>query len=296
MPLHLDCFNVKKHEDVLAWLVQDRLNNFEDVFADATKTYLHFSVSLVDTITRTVVGAVVITVKRDEKEKVLQILDSDIVFRNPSSVTVNFLKRLAPSSEANEYYDADTQFGGRFQLETVNRYLIDGALEGKEQVVNLSAFPFELSVYDTMGALNASLGFAKPVKVGNTDMEVSGYGEDFVAPGSLLNTLAGEPDSDETFSFVIGKVTQVRSCCIELAGEKCDFLLVQLDTGMGNLTTAVNPERFDASNLATGKFVSMFADIKADFKLTDTYPKSDMKVGAPPKKKGFFQKLKELFH
>lgn len=273
MPLHLDSIISEKQDEVLKWLLQERAPNCEDIFADTTKRFLHFSEPLVDVSLRKPIGATVFTFKINDEKKTLELLDADIVLKNPSNTKVNFLKRLPQSSEANEYYDADTEFGGKFQLETVNRYLLDESPEGKEYAVNLSAFPFQLSVYDTMKDLNSALGFANPVKVGQTDMEVDGYGEDFVAPGSFINLLSGKPDSDETFSFVIGTIAEMQKCSVELAGELYSFFVAQIRSGMGNLPTLINPDRYDVSDLAPGKIVAMFADIKADFKLTDKYQK-----------------------
>jgi len=46
-----------------------------------------------------------------------------------------------------------------------------------------------------------------------------------------------------------------------------------LNTAVGNLTMVINPGRYDIVGIAEGKIIGMQADIKANFKLNDKYPK-----------------------
>ncbi len=193
------------------------------------------------------------------------------------------------SSDANEYYDAEAEDGSRFQIETVNRHLIEKNIEGTVQTVNLCALPFNLSLYDDIKALNIELGFDEEIKADDADFTVSGLSETFIAPGEMFKT---DVDSDATFSFVIGKIKKLQTRRIEMNGEFCDFIIAQLNTAVGNLTTAINPERFDIKEIAEGKIICMQADIKANFKLNDKYPRPEI---AKKTKETFWDKVKSIF-
>ncbi len=289
MPVHLNSITNKNGTEIFAWILQNQLNECEDAFATRDKAYFHCSKDIVDVTCQKKIGEYVFTIRENLKERVNEILDVDIVFTNPSNSQIKFTKKLPPSSDSNEYYNAEAEDDGHFQIETVNRYLIEGDLEGKTYDVNLCAFPFELSLYDDMKVLNTALGFAEEIKVGETDIVVSGYSETFIAPGDLFKE---DINSDETFSFVIGEITKLQNCRIEINNEFCDFITAQLNTAVGNLTTVINPDRYDVEEIAEGKFIAMKADIKANFKLNDKYPKP---VVAKKTKETFWDKVKSIF-
>ncbi|MBP3360906.1 MAG: hypothetical protein J6N52_08645 [Clostridia bacterium] len=289
MPLHLESITNKESSGIIAWILQNQLNECEDAFVTKDKLCIHCSKDIVDKVSQEKVGEYIFTIKTNLEKQANEILDVDIIFKNPSNAQIKLTEKLKPSSEANEYYNAETEEGGHFQIETVNRYLIEDDLEGKIHNVNLSAFPFKLSLYDDMKALNTELGFAEEIKVGDTDLTVAGYSETFIATSDLFKA---DINSDETFSFVIGKITKLQNCRIEMNNEFCDFIIAQLNTAVGNLTTVINPDRYDIEGIAKGKIIGMQADIKANFKLNDKYPKP---VVAEKTKETFWDKVKSIF-
>lgn len=272
MPLHLESVTNKENSGIVAWIFQNQLNECEDVFVAKDKLCAHLSKDIIDKVSQNKVGEYIFTIKTNFENKTNELLDVDIIFKNPSNAQIKLIEKLSPSSDANEYYNAEIKEGGHFQIETVNRYLIKDDLEGKIHNVNLSAFPFKLSLYDDIETLNADFGFNAEVSVGGTEMTVVGFSETFIAPSDLFKD---DIDSDETFSFVIGKITKLQNCRIEMNNEICDFVIAQLDTAVGNLTTVINPERYDIEGIAEGKIICMGADIKANFKLNDKYPKPE---------------------
>ncbi len=48
-------------------------------------------------------------------------------------------------------------------------------------------------------------------------------------------------------------------------GDKVNFLIVGVDSGMGTIPVAMSRECFDLEELAVGKVLEIRADIKADF-------------------------------
>lgn len=289
MPLHLESITNKESSGIFAWILQNQLKECEDAYATKNKMCVHISKNIYDLNSREKIGELVFTTKINQEKKTNEILDVDITFRNPSNAQIKFIEKLKQSSDANEYYNAETEEGDHFQIETVNRYLIEEDLEGKTYNVNLSAFPFKLSLYDDIKALNTELGFGEGIKVGETDFTVAGYSETFIATSDLFKA---DINSDETFSFVIGKITKLQNCRIEINNEFCDFAIAQLDTAVGNLTTAINSDRYDIGGIAEGKIICMQADIKADFKINDKYPKP---VVAGKNKETFWGKVKSIF-
>lgn len=289
MPLHLESITNKESSGIFSWIIQNQFYECEDAFATKDKMCAHCSKDIVDKLSQEKIGEYIFTLKTNLAAQANELLDFDIVFKNPVNSQIKFTEKLSPSSDANEYYNAETEDGGRFQIETVNRYLVEGDSEGKVHNVNLSAFPFILSIYDDLKELNAEMGFVGEIKVGETDLTVEGYSDNFVATGDLFKS---DINSDETFSFVIGKITKFQNCRIEMNNEFCDFIIVQLNTAVGNLTTVINTDKCDIAEIAEGKIIAMCAYIKANFKLNDKYPKP---VIAEKPKKTFWDKVKSIF-
>ena len=178
--------------------------------------------------------------------------------KNENPTKLNSLKKLDESSESNEYYHVECENENHFEVETVNRSAIENEIEGQKHEVYVSAFPFELNVYDNIDDFNKVAGFGKPVQVANTELKVSGYSERFVATGSAFG-------KQEASSFIIGTVKTFREVNAIIGEEEVDFIIVQLDTAIGTIPVAVSREVFDLEKLYAGKIIVMFADIKIDF-------------------------------
>ena len=263
MPLHLNSIMSESNRIVFMQELPRWLNDCKDVFVSMDRRIFHLTKFMLDEKRKKNIGKYVFTILKDERNKSLNIIDIDLTLFSDNAVPVKFLERLSMSSDANEYYNAETLGTGQhFQLETVNRHTVSSNLEGAVQNVHLSAFPFKLGLYDTMDDFNASIGFDKEVQVGNTDLKVGGLSDMFLAPGNAVNPNVKD---DETFSFVIGAVKSFRDVSIQLNHSTAGFTIILLETALGLLPTAASREIFDIKNLHTGKIVAMCADIKADF-------------------------------
>lgn len=262
MPLHLNAIMTETIQNsFIAWLLQS-VNDYDTLTVSEDKRILLLTRYMRDADSESAIGKYVTTELIDNERKALQVMDLDITLLNDNAVPIRFLKRLPMSSDANEYYDARTEESEQhFQLETVNRHTVPFELEGTVQNVYLSAFPFKLSLYDDMDALNLALGFGKTVRIGSDEWK-NNLSDTFLAPGNAVN-----PDvkDDETYSLVIGTVRSHRDVSIRSSIGTIRFTILWLDTALGLLPTAASREVFDLGGLAVGKAVTMCADIKADF-------------------------------
>ncbi len=242
---------------VLAWLVQEGLDGCDAVFADREGQYLHLRRSITDTLTDQVIGKVSYTLKKEDKA--LQILDLDITMDNEVTTALRFNRRRETSSDANEYYMVElAEAVGHLEIETVNRHTVEGELEGTVRDVSVSAFPFELSIYEDMDALNKSLGFDTPITNEHTGLTVSGYSDRFIMPGGTFR------GGEESYSFVIGEVVSFRDVEIALGEVRLPFVLARVDTALGIIPVVMGREVFDIADIKNGCVVGMNADIKAD--------------------------------
>lgn len=269
MPIHLGAMtNDSDNASILAWIFS-QAGNSELGFASKDSNYFHFFKPLMDTISGRQVGRIVFTLKNNEAEKTLEILDVDMFFENPQSVDISFLSRREGSSDSNEYYDVEFMNGrdGHMAIETVNRHMIEGDIEGTTQSVHLCAFPFKLSLYDSMDELNKALGFSQPIKVKGTDYEVNGFSEEFAAPGDAFGAQEGE-----TFSFIIGKIYDYKEVQLQMDEDRLSFILASVITGAGVMPVPMSKDVFNLQKLHGGAYVAMHADVKADF--ADAYQKN----------------------
>lgn len=258
MPLRMNSIinNESKKESVFAGIVTKDIQNPDSLIATSDKKKLHITKNIIDKRTGEIIGKSVITVMATDNA--LEIKDVDIVIKNENPTKLNFLKKLDESSESNEYYHVECENENHFEVETVNRSAIENEIEGQKHEVYVSAFPFELNIYDTIEDANKALGFGKPVKIDYMDLEVSGYSEQFMAPGNTLG-------SQEACSFIIGTVKTFREVNSIIGEEEVEFIIVQLDTAIGTIPVAVSRDVFDLEKLYAGKIIVMFADIKIDF-------------------------------
>lgn len=263
MPLHLNSIT-NEYDDVntLAWFLSKVNHDSELGYASKSSNYYHVFYPLTDSKSDRQIGRIVFTLKNDNVEKRLEIIEVDIVFENPHSVYLSFDSLRDGSSDSNEYYDVEilNDKDSHMSIETVNRHMIEKEILGTKQKVHLCAFPFKLSVYDSMDELNKSLGFSSPIKVKGTDIEVSGYSEVFTATAD-----AHGANNGETFSFIIGKVYNYREVSIQMSDNTLSFILADVITAAGIMPVPMGKDVFDLQNLHEGSYIAMFADVKADF-------------------------------
>lgn len=276
MPLHLNSItNDSQNSSMLAWILQEAVGECDSVFVSPDGLYFHIQRNITDVITNNVIGRLVYTIKRDDERRALAVLGLDIVLDNNSPSRIHFLNLREGSSDSNEYYDIETEEDEQhLEIETVNRHVISEEILNTERDVFVSVFPFELSVYENIAAFNKWAGFSKPIRVGDTDLEVWGFSEKFTMPGGMLNS---NKKDDENYSFLIGKVETYLDVTIQFGEFRLPFVLAQVDTALGIVPIAMGREVFDLTNLKEGCIVSMNAYVKADLSKPEHFTKDGQK-------------------
>ena len=270
MPLHLDSITPdSKNSSIVAWILQKGIHECDAVFATEDKKYLHMKKRIMDVLSHECIGQLIYTLFLNEKEKRLEILDLDIIMDNPSSSLIRFLSLREGSSEANEYYAVETVSDGQhLEIETVNRHTEPHNLIDSEREVHVSLFPFQLNVFENMDAFNQWAGFSKPIEAGKPGLFIHGYSERFAMPGGLLNK---NKKTDDSYSFMVGRVKTFRDVAIEFGENRLPFVLAEVDTALGLVPVAMGREVFDLSALKTDCIVVMNTVVKADIASSNVY-------------------------
>lgn len=73
-----------------------------------------------------------------------------------------------------------------------------------------------------------------------------------------------EKKSDESYSFVVGKVVSYQDVEIALGETVLSFVLAKVDTALGVIPVAMSRDVFELEKLEVGCIIAMNADIKAD--------------------------------
>lgn len=269
MPVHFnsiineydnDSINLKSL--LLAGIIENDLDNADNVYGSKNKKKFTATKYIIDNDNNEKIGKSVITIMVNHKKKINEILDIDLTLLNESYVQLFFDEKLIESTEANEYYDVHTIDNEvHFQIETVNRCTVEEEnIVDTIQKVYLSAFPFKLSIFNTIDDFNKEYGFAKPIKIRDTELEVHGYSEEMVGVGGFFTE-----NMDEICSFIIGKIISFDDINAIIGGIKLSFTIIRIRTAFGIIPVAASRDVFDLSNMSKGKVLAMLADIKADF-------------------------------
>ncbi len=270
MPLHLESLTRENSSQTLNWILQRELQSISDAFAQSSKLYFLGSTPLVDKKTGKEIGKYVFTFFNNIEKQRNEILDLDIVLNNDTSVELSFDTKLEKSSASNEYYEAvTTESKQHLTVETVNRYVVEAEIEGKNVPIYTCAFPYELTIFDDERALNKFYGFENEIEIANTGMHVQGFSKDFIAPGGALNSK--ENANVAPWSFVVGEVEDFSDVIIAFGEKEHEAYIIYLNTAIGILPTLAGKDVFDMKGLSKGKIIAMNAYIKANF-VKDRYP------------------------
>lgn len=274
MPLHFNAItNDSQNTAALAWVLQSGMDECDSVFISQDQQYFHIQSPVKDVLSQEEIGKIVYTIKNNDEQKALEVLDLDFILNTSEYTELKFLNKRNGSSDSNEYYDVETTSEGQhLQIETVNRHTIsDDSIEDCERKVRISVFPFELSVYKDMDAFNKWAGFGDGKEVGNTGLKVGGFSETFAMPGGMFK----EKADDESYSFLVGRVKSFRDVQVSFGEISWDFVLANVYTALGTVPVAMGREVFDLSALEPEVIVAMNADVKADMSKPEdfTYPK-----------------------
>ena len=261
MPVHFNSFIADREEQLKTKLFSDIITKYteeaDNVFVNDEKTKIHMTSYFKDIHTKKEIGKVVITlILRPDN---IELVDTDIVLLSDHKTNLHFEEKLEESSEANEYYmvyDLDQE--KHFDIETVNRYTIPEDIENKDIDAYLSAFPFQLDVFENEDEMNKTLGLGNEVDIPAGGKKVITMDPRMMSDGRVM-TGAKEP-----CSFIIGEVLGFKNVEVNIADNNIKFKIIELDTAIGNMPVAVHEENFDLSKLKKGALVGMVADIKAD--------------------------------
>ena len=261
MPLHLESITRPgSGEKLMGHLFEHTFSECDRGFTSADKKFLILRGGLTDGLSGESIGAVTFTLANGEEG--LELLDIDLTLSTSEPVALSFLKRLEQSSDANEYYDAELPGSNQLlQIETVCRCAVEGDIEGKTLPAYVSAFPFRLSIYDSIEAFNG--------EAGRGDMHGFKFSKTFIAPGGIF----AKGNRGEVFSFVLGTVESFREAQLVFGETQVDFVIAQIETALGTVPAPMSREVFDLEALAPGKLIAMYADIKADLSKPSDFAK-----------------------
>lgn len=261
MPVRLNSIvSSDKIEKVFFNIVAKDLDKIEDVFVTDDKLKCNCVKYIIDKITGAKIGRIVFTIKTNEKEKCNELLDVDITLLNDNYAELCFECRYEESSDANEYYQVSSSDGFHFEVETVGRYRVPIEILKTKQKVYLSAFPFQLNIYDTIEELNKDMGFEKPIQTPIKELSCSGYAKNFMGSGTMFI------NSNEISSFIIGTVESFRDVIAIIGDMEVPFTIVNLKTGVGNMPVAVSKDVFELNGISKNKVIMMLCDLKAEFR------------------------------
>ena len=262
MPLHFQSIiDEGRDPDYMAWLLTEGMDDIDSIFVSPDK-FIHAQKNIIDSLSGVEIGKLIYTMKVDDEKQAVLVLDLDIILLNSETATIQINRLLEGSSDSNEYYEAETiEEGGHFELETVNRYTVEGNIEGSKRDVYLSAFPFELTVFPDMDAFNKYVGFSRVINVANTGIMVGGLSEKFIMPGGLFSD---KKKPDDHYSMVVGRVRSFQDVRWEFGEYKLDFVIAKVDTALGRIPVAMGRSVFDLATLTEGSVIGMNADIKTD--------------------------------
>ena len=272
MPLHLQSITKDdQRPEYLADLLTMAGESPDELFVSEDR-YILSRFFLNDEVSQTPFGSIVFTMKVDDENKALMIIDLDIVLSNENRTSLRFLALRNGSSDANEYYDAETEEdNAHLELETVCRHIVrDEQLVDSCRDVSISAFPFQLTVHENIDAYNKWAGFGKGIKVRDTEYTVHGFSPHFMMPGGTL----GAEKEEESFSYLLGTVRSWRDVRWKIGENALDFTVVWLDTALGEIPAAMSREVFDLTELKAGAIIAMNAYIKADLSRPEDFSKS----------------------
>lgn len=261
MPVHFNSFIADKEEQLKTKLFSDIITKYteeaDNVFVNDEKTKIHMASYFKDIHTKKEIGKVVITlILRPDN---IELVDTDIVLLSDHKTNLHFEEKLEESSEANEYYmvyDLDQE--KHFDIETVNRYTIPEDIENKDIDAYLSAFPFQLDVFENEDEMNKTLGLGNEVDIPAIGKKAITMDPRMMSDGRVMTGVK------EPCSFIIGEVLGFKNVEVNIADNNIKFKIIELDTAIGNMPVAVHEENFDLSKLKKGALVGMVADIKAD--------------------------------
>ena len=253
MPKRLESFITNKYRDEFeSWMIRRKYYDNPTAY---NNSHSHYRADIRDKNTNEIIGKVILSCVADYRE--LRGEDWDIVLKNDSVSEIKFLKKLCSISGADDYYYAEaTKSGVHFQLETVERHVLNeykDKLEGSERNVYLCAFPFYVKVHENMNAVNGN------------DTSCIEFSKKFAARASALNLLRETDEMDEFHTYFFGKVSDIKEVVLDVCSEDIEFLIVTVLSGMGEMPVAMSKEVFDLEGLKVGCMLELKAYVKADF-------------------------------
>ena len=252
MPLHLE--GIMKQpispED-LQETVEELYNTPTSSFSSINRFY-HLRTEMVDENTGDIIGHFVLSVIRNEKADRNDVVDTDLSFKSDEPVRLWFEQMAGPTVYGSQGYEAitlDDDIEEQYlYLETVNRYTDYPNLNTHEADVYISVFPKEVSMYDSMEALNGATG--------------KEYSDRFI-------------EECEDVSFLTGTVQSVRDVKVVKGKLDMSFVLADVKTVLGTVPVAMSRDVFDIDGIAPGRVLAMKAHISADLASDEVFTYHD---------------------
>jgi hypothetical protein len=147
-------------------------------------------------------------------------------------------------------------------VEAISSEAVGKDIVGTVQSVNISALPYEYSVFNNMDEVNEYFGFKKdkPVIGPNNLYQITGNSSRFTAPSELIRK-----DNDTRGSCLVGRITKTKEVRIAFGSTVIPCKIVWFLTGFGEIPFPVCANYDDYNDYQVGKYVMMFAYAKADF-------------------------------
>lgn len=273
MPIHFEAItNDYKNSEMLAWLFGPCMNQGKEVFTTPKQDIIILRSDMIDIKTSEAIGKYSFLIWQNKKENRFEIQDVDVTLNNASATKIRFLenkekkpkekfhlfKRKNSEPEGNGCYEVELlDVDAHCLAEAANRYTVNTKLENTERDAFISAFPYQLNLFDDMEAVNHFFGFDREISVGNTGIKVGGLSPTFISPSNPT-------ENEDLSSLVIGEIKNWRDVCIEMGEISLNFVLTQIETALGTIPVAMGREVFDIQGIEEGKMVAMHCYVKAD--------------------------------
>ena len=219
----------------------------------------HCETPLKDELSGGTFGKIIYTLAKQPSEEgapETAILDVDMALCGYESITLKLEKEFGNYADWNRnYIAAECEADHHFVAEAANRFAGSDELEGKTVNAALSAFPFNFDLFGSLEELNRCV-FGDKVEGEGDPVGFCGVLDSFTCPSMRTK--------DMPFSTIVGIVKGFRDMRMNVGGESFDFIIADLQTGLGTLPTVVSRERFDLEDLAEGRYVIMNAYVTAE--------------------------------
>ena len=261
MPLNLESI-VKndKLQDIFLWIVQSGMENPQSVYMTDDKRVIYVRNDLYDEFTMQIIGRIVSTLV--VKEDQIEIKDMDIVWNNHNLTVIEPQNHVIEDDEEDEYYEVEVN-DHHCTVVAINRFTKENILNMKHEV-SISVLPFSLLISESLDELNHIIGMNKTITIDEMECKIDGFSDDFMMSNGIFN-------SNDASSSLIGKVLSFKDVKVVFGDVDCEFVIAQVETGLGIVPVSMSKDIFDLEKLKEGSYLFIQAMVKADFAKSDVF-------------------------